>query len=87
MLGKANLVGKMLYQGENDQETGGIFYGSFLAPLIKYCLTNNKFGVIQQHMTFKGFNDSKKFPDRSQYFGMLEGKKISPMLPISWKKC
>ena len=28
-------------------------YGSFLAPEIKYCLTNNDFGVIEQHMTLK----------------------------------
>ena len=28
-------------------------------------------------MTFKGLNDSKLLLDRSQYFDMLEGKKIS----------
>ena len=32
-------------------------------------------------MTFKGFNDSKGLLDRSQYLNMLEGKKISAMLP------
>ena len=37
-------------------------------------------------MTFKGFNDSKRLLDRSQYFNMLEGKKITAMLPRSWKK-
>ena len=26
-------------------------------------------------MTFKGFNDSKRLLDRSQYFDMLDGKK------------
>ena len=36
-------------------------------------------------MTFEDFNDSKRLPDRSQYFDMLEGKKISAMLPKSWK--
>ena len=36
-------------------------------------------------MTFKGFNDSKRLLDRSQYFDILEGKKISAMLPRSWK--
>ena len=30
---------------------------------------------MQQHMIFKGFNDSKRFLDRSQYFDMLEGEK------------
>ena len=37
-------------------------------------------------MTFKGFNDSKRLLDRSQYFDMLKGKKITAMLPRSWRK-
>ena len=37
-------------------------------------------------MTFKGFNDSKRLLDRSQYFDVLEGRKISAMSPKSWKK-
>ena len=75
VLDKANLVGKNLCQGKNDYKTGGIFYGSFLAPKIKYCLTINELGIIEQHMTFKGFNYSKRLLDRSQYFDMLDGKK------------
>ena len=58
----------------------------FLAPKIKYCLTLNELGIIEQHMTFKGFNDSKRLLERSQYFNMLEGKKITAMLPRSWRK-
>ena len=58
----------------------------FLAPKIKYCLTINELGIIEQHMTLKGFNDSKRLLDRSQCFNMLEGKKITAMLPRSWKK-
>ena len=86
VLDKANLVGKNLYQGKNDYKTDGIFYGLFLAPKIKYVLTINDCGIIQQHMTFKGFNDSKRLLDRSRYFDMLDGKKITAMLPRSWKK-
>ena len=37
-------------------------------------------------MTFKGFNDSKRLLDRFQCFNMLEGKRITAILPISWKK-
>ena len=37
-------------------------------------------------MTFKGFNDSKRLPDWFQNFDMLEGNKITAMLPKSWKK-
>ena len=86
VLDKANLVGKNLYQGKNDYKTGGIFYGLFLPPKIKYVLTIDDFGIIQQHMTFKGFNDSKRLLDRSQYFDMLDGKKMTAMLPRSWKE-
>ena len=65
MLYKANLVGKTLCQGKNDYETGGIFYNLILAPRTKYCLTINEFGVIQDLMTFKDFDDSKRLLDRS----------------------
>ena len=85
-LDKANLVGKNLCQSKNDYKTGGIFYGLFLAPKIKYVLTIDDYGIIQQHMTFKAFIDSKRLLDRSQYFDMLKGKKVTAMLPRSWKK-
>ena len=52
VLDKAILVGKNLCPGKNDYDSGGIFYGLFLAPKIKYCLTINEFGIIKQHMTF-----------------------------------
>ena len=86
VLDKANLVGKNFCQGKNQYKTGGIFYGLFLAPKIKYVLTIDVYGIIQQQMTFKGINDSKRLLDRSQYFDRLDGKKITAMLPRSWKK-
>ena len=86
MLDKAKLLGKNLCQGKIDHDSGRIFYGLFEAPKIKYCLINLEFGIIEQHLTFDGFNDSKRLLDRSQYFNMLEGKKITAMLPRSWKK-
>ena len=86
VLDKANLVGEGLYQGKNDYKTGSIFYGLFLAPKIKYCLKIDDYGIIQEHKTFKGFNDSKRLLDRSHYFKMIEGEKISALLPKSWKK-
>ena len=75
VLGKAKLVEEGLCQGENDYETGGIFYGLYLAPKIKYCLTIDDYGIIQEHKTFKGLNDSKRLLDRSQYFKMKKGEK------------
>ena len=86
ILDKANLVGEGLCQSKNDYKTGGIFYGLFLAFKIKYCLTIDDYGIIQEHKTLKRFNDSKRLLDRSQYFKMIEGEKISALLPKSWKK-
>ena len=37
-------------------------------------------------MTFKNFIDSIRLIDQSQHFVMLEGEKMSIMLPKSWKK-
>ena len=86
VLDKANLVGEELCQGKKDYKTSGIFYGLFLASKIKYCLTIDDYGIIKEHKTFKGFNDSKRLLNRSQYFKFIEGEKISAKLPRSWKK-
>ena len=86
MLDKANLVGEVLCQKKNSYETGGIFYDLFLGAKIKNCLTKDEFGIIQEHKTFKRFNESKWLLDPSQYFEMIESKKVSALLPKSWKK-
>ena len=75
VLDKRNLVGGGLCQGKNDYKTGGIFYGLFLAPKIKYCLTIDDYSIIQEHKTFEGFNGSNRLSNRSQSFKMIEGKK------------
>ena len=38
------------------------------------------------HKIFEGLNDSKRLLDHSEYFKIIKGKKISAMLPKSWKK-
>ena len=58
----------------------------FLAPKTKYCLTIDKYGIRQEHKTFKGFHDSKRLLDRSRYSKKIEDKKISMLLPKSWRK-
>ena len=86
VLNKAELVGENLCQGKNDLKNGGIFYGLFLAPKIKYCLTIDEYGIIEEHKTFKGFTESQRLLDRNQYSEMLKGNKMHAKLPISWKK-
>ena len=85
-LDKAGLVGKNLLQGKNDYKDGGIFYGLFLAPKIKYCLTINKYGVIDEHKTFKGFSNVSANLDRKEYFKMADGDNLIAKVPLSWKK-
>ena len=79
VLDKANLVRGDLCQIKNDLQSGFIFYGLFLAPKIKYVLTINEHGVIQENKTFKGFNDSKRLLDYSQYLKMILGEKVSAL--------
>ena len=85
-LDKAGLVGKNLLQGKNDYKDGGIFYGLFLAPKIKYCLTINKYGVIDEHKTFKGLTSVSENLNRKEYFTMADGYKLEAKVPLSWKK-
>ena len=85
-LDKPGLVGKVLLQGKKNYKDGGIFYGLFLAPKTKYCLTINKYGVIDEHKTFKGFKKVKDVLDRKEYFKMADGDKVVVQIPLSWKK-
>ena len=85
-LDKAGLVRKNLLQGKNDYKDGGIFYGLFLAPKIKYCQTLNKYGVLDEHKTFKGFSNVSDNLDRKDYFKMADGDNLIAKVPLSWKK-
>ena len=85
-LEKAGLVGKGLIQGKNDYKDAGIFYGLFLAPKIKYCLIINKYGVVDEHKTFKEFTNVSDNLDRKEYFNMYNGDKLIAKVPLSWKK-
>ena len=82
-LEKAGLVGKNLLQGKNDYKDGGVFYGLFLAPKIKYCLIINKYGVISEKKTFKGFKDVSDKLNRKELFNMADGDKLVAKIPLS----
>ena len=85
-LDKAGLVGKGLLQDKNDYKDGGIFYGLSLAPKIKYCLTINNYGVIDEHKTFKGFTNVSNNLDRKEYLNRADGGNLIAKVPLSWKK-
>ena len=85
-LDKAGLVGKNLLQGKNDYKHGGLWYGLFLAPQIKYCLTTIKFGIIDEHKCFKGFTNASDNWNRKEYFKMADGEKLIAKVALRWKK-
>ena len=60
------MVGRNLLPAKNDYTGGGIFYGLFLAPKIKYFSTINKYGVINEHKTFKEFTNVSENLDRRE---------------------
>ena len=51
VLDKAGLVGSNLCQGKNNYKPGGIFYGRFPGPKLKYRLTIDKIGIVQEQKT------------------------------------
>ena len=85
-LHEAGSVGKGLLQGKSEHKGGCTFYGLFLAPKIKYCLTINEYDVIDEHKTFKRFTNVSDILDRKEYFKMFEGDKLVAKVPLSWKK-
>ena len=55
-LNNAGLVGKNLLSGKSDCKGGRIFYGLFLAPKTKCCITICKNGVIDEHKNIQRFH-------------------------------
>ena len=84
VLDKANLVGEEFCHGKTDNKPV-VSFTVFLAPEIKFCFTIDEFGIVQEQKLFKGFNDSKQLLDRFQSFEMIQGKKVSALLPKTWK--
>ena len=52
---------------------------------MKYCLTINIFGNIDEHKTFKGFTDVSDDLDRKEFFNMADGGKVLAKVPLSGK--
>ena len=75
-----------MLQGKNEYKDGSIFYVLFSAPKIKYCLTINKYAVIDEHKNFQGFTNVSDNFDWKEYFKMFAGDKMIAKLLLSWKK-
>ena len=85
-LDKAGLVGKNLLQCKKDYKDGDILDALFLAPKIRLCLIINRYGVVDEHKTFKGFTNVSDNLDREEYFKTYKGDILVAKVPLSWKK-
>ena len=83
---RAGLVGKNRLQCKSDHEEGGIWYGLFLSPKLKYCLTIKKHVVFDEHKTFRGFTNVCDNLDRKEFIKVANGGKLTAKVPFSWKK-
>lgn len=83
-LEEAGYVGGNLGQGKNDYGIGGIFYGLFIAPKVKYCLIIDKYGRLSEKKTFKGYNNDKVKVD--DYIKLLAGETLETEVKRPWKR-
>ena len=82
-LDETGLVREFRLQGKNNNKDGGIWYGLFLAPKTKYCLTLSKTGIIDEHKTFKGFTNVSDNLNGKEYFNLANGGKLIAKVPVS----
>ena len=75
-----------MLQWKNDYKDRGVFYGLLLTPKVKYPLTLKKYGVFDEHKTFKKLTKVSDNIDRKVYFKMFNGDKLIAKVPLSWKK-
>ena len=77
-------VGLKLSQGKNDYEDGGIIYGLYLAPKIKFNIIINKDKILEYKQTFKGCpKDEITF---EAYLRLKEGEDFDTKQRKSWSR-
>jgi hypothetical protein len=76
-------VGGDLCKGKNDYGSGGIVYGLYLAPKVKYNIVLND-GVLSEKKTFKGLN--KTSLKSKDFFTLACGGKVTTKVPTPWKR-
>ena len=62
--------------GQKRLQDRGHYFALYLASKIKYVLTIDNYGNLQEHKTFKGFSDGERVVDCSQYFKKIESRKL-----------
>ena len=84
ILNKNGFVGNNLGQGKNDYGDGGIVFGLYLAPKVKYNIVLKEDLSLEEKITFKGY--TKEFLKVENFFDLAAGKLIQQEMPKNWKR-
>ena len=83
LLDNAGYVGDTLMKGKNDYGNGGIIYGLYIAPKIKYNIIIIN-GILLEKTTFKGYNsDTLKVKD---FLKLYNKETVISKVKNPWKK-
>ncbi|ESP04243.1 hypothetical protein LOTGIDRAFT_170940 [Lottia gigantea] len=75
-LNRAGLVSEKDYcKGKNDYGDGGIIFGLYLAPKVKYNIVLTSDGVLKEKKTFKGYSNDKISVE--DYVQLASGQDVS----------
>ena len=84
LLDKAGYVGDTLMKGKNDYGNGGIIYGLYIAPKIKYNIVIDNDFMLTEKTTFKGYNsDTLKVKD---FLKLYNRETVTSKVKSPWKK-
>ncbi|ESO88564.1 hypothetical protein LOTGIDRAFT_165347 [Lottia gigantea] len=84
-LNRAGLVSEKDYcKGKNDYGDGGIIFGLYLAPKVKYNIVLTSDGVLKEKKTFKGYSNDKISVE--DYVQLASGHDVSNEFNKPWEK-
>ncbi|ESO99376.1 hypothetical protein LOTGIDRAFT_158463 [Lottia gigantea] len=84
-LNRAGLVSEKDYcKGKNDYGDGGIIFGLYLAPKVKYNIVLTSDGVLKEKKTFKGYSNDKISVE--DYVQLATGHDVSNEFNKPWEK-
>ncbi|ESO94750.1 hypothetical protein LOTGIDRAFT_160992 [Lottia gigantea] len=83
-LNEAGLVSENDYcKGKNDYGDGGIIYGLYLAPKVKYIILTFD-GILKEKITFKGYSNDKIAVE--DYIRLASGHDVTNEFKKPWEK-
>ncbi|ESO95271.1 hypothetical protein LOTGIDRAFT_175180 [Lottia gigantea] len=79
-----DLRNKYYCKGKNDYGDGGIIFGLYLAPKVKYNIILTSDGVLKEKKTFKGYSNDKISVE--DYVQLASGHDVSNEFNKPWEK-